>query len=342
MTTEDVYTFLYGQSGTEYNSTSLLWANANSSLSRKWSVITASNSFGSNRQMNDASHNHCRNLGIYNLNSSFYNYNDFESYVRKVYECIYTTNVIKIKNIATTTDYATYDLGIYSYPVLLNMGLKLNGTNLNIVMKDSSGGDVSGVSPWNSILATYSNMTNDYFTSSFHWGKTRHFGAGHNSSIHGATGMYSKYFLTPNTLGVTYVPLSVLKPNFIGLLQTNIQLNKVSGGDSKLGKDEFKKTITESIGCVGTSVYKTSSGVVANDSQEHITTSNEDIINDGDIEYDLKSVKVKVEYFDCDFYYDKTIPNVISRIEGAVPNWKNDDGSNYGKDSGIYASQVSN
>ena len=191
------------------------------------------------------------------------------------------------------------------------------------------------------MLDKASNETNDYFSGSFHWGKTRQFGAGQTSSKSGVTGNYSKYFLTPNTLGVTYVPLSVVKPNFIGLLKTKVQLNKVSGGDG-IQKGEIQQIVTESIGCIDTDVYDKTQGVVANESEKHHVSSTENIINDGDIEYDLNSVRVKVEYFDCDFYNDNEINQVVSRIEGAVPNWKNSDGSNYGKSTGLFLSQNEN
>ena len=336
MTTEDVYEFLYGESGTEFDK--LAWANKNNSVF----LHTGKEDKGDiGRFMNTDSINAARSLGGLTVQNK--DMNDFQSYVEAVYDAIYTSGYIKKKS----NDYnSNYTLTNYSYPVLMNMGLKTSSANLSSILFYENTGvlsqsPVSHTKNWNDMLDIASNETNDYFSGSFHWGKTRQFGAGQTSSKSGVTGNYSKYFLTPNTLGVTYVPLSVVKPNFIGLLKTKVQLNKVSGGDG-IQKGEIQKIVTESIGCIDTDVYDKTQGVVANKSEKHHVSSTENIINDGDIEYDLNSVRVKVEYFDCDFYNDNEINQVVSRIEGAVPNWKNSDGSNYGKSTGLFLSQNEN
>ena len=336
MTTEDVYEFLYGESGTEFDK--LAWANKNNSVF----LHTGKEDKGDiGRFMNTADSNACRALGSMNQDSNYFVYNDFELYLKSVYDAIYTSGYIKKKS----DDYnSNYTLSNYSYPVLMNMGLKTRSANLSSIFYENTGvlsqSPVSHTKKWNDMLDKASNETNDYFSGSFHWGKTRQFGAGQTSSKSGVTGNFSKYFLTPNTLGVTYVPLSVVKPNFIGLLKTKVQLNKVSGGDG-IQKGEIQKIVTESIGCIDTDVYDKTQGVVANESEKHHVSSTENIINDGDIEYDLNSVRVKVEYFDCDFYNDNEITQVVNRIEGAVPNWKKDD-SNYGKSTGLFLSQNEN
>lgn len=334
MTTEDVYEFLYGQSGTEFDE--LAWANKNNSVFQHTSKESHGNT---DRRMNTADFNACRDLGGLTVQNK--DMNNFQSYVEAVYDAIYTSGYIKKKS----DDYnSNYTLSNYSYPVLMNMGLKPSNSPLSskpILFYEDTGVLSTPTRKWNDMLDKASNETNDYFSGSFHWGKTRQFGAGQTSSKSGVTGNYSKYFLTPNTLGVTYVPLSVVKPNFIGLLKTKVQLNKVSGGDG-IQKGEIQKIVTESIGCIDTDVYDKTQGVVANESEKHTVSSTENIINDGDIEYDLNSVRVKVEYFDCDFYNDNEINQVVSRIEGAVPNWKNSDGSNYGKSTGLFLSQNEN
>lgn len=337
MTTEDVYEFLYGESGTEFDK--LAWANKNNSVF----LHTEKEEKGDiGRFMNTDSINAARSLGGLSLKDEYNkDMNDFQSYVEAVYDAIYTSGYIKKKS----NDYnSNYTLTNYSYPVLMNMGLKTRSANLSstpILFYENTGVLSTPTRKWNDMLDKASNETNDYFSGSFHWGKTRQFGAGQTSSKSGVTGNYSKYFLTPNTLGVTYVPLSVVKPNFIGLLKTKVQLNKVSGGDG-IQKGEIQKIVTESIGCIDTDVYDKTQGVVANESEKHHVSSTENIINDGDIEYDLNSVRVKVEYFDCDFYNDNEINQVVSRIEGAVPNWKNSEGSNYGKSTGLFLSQNEN
>ena len=336
MTTEDVYEFLYGESGTEFDK--LAWANKNNSVF----LHTDKEDKGDiGRFMNTDSINAARSLGGLTVQNK--DMNNFQSYVEAVYDAIYTSGYIKTKS----NDYnSNYTLTNYSYPVLMNMGLKTRSANLSSIFYENTGvlsqSPVSHTHNWNQMLDASNTETNDYFSGSFHWGKTRQFGAGQTSSKSGVTGNYSKYFLTPNTLGVTYVPLSVVKPNFIGLLKTKVQLNKVSGGDG-IQKGEIQKIVTESIGCIDTDVYDKTQGVVANESEKHHVSSTENIINDGDIEYDLNSVRVKVEYFDCDFYNDNDeINQVVSRIEGAVPNWKNSEGSNYGKSTGLFLSQNEN
>ena len=338
MTTEDVYEFLYGESGTEFDK--LAWANKNNSVF----LHTGKEDKGDiGRFMNTDSINAARSLGGLSLKDEYNkDMNDFQSYVEAVYDAIYTSGYIKTKS----NDYnSNYTLTNYSYPVLMNMGLKTHSANLDSILFYENTGvlsqsPVSHTHNWNQMLDASNTETNDYFSGSFHWGKTRQFGAGQTSSKSGVTGNFSKYFLTPNTLGVTYVPLSVVKPNFIGLLKTKVQLNKVSGGDG-IQKGEIQKIVTESIGCIDTDVYDKTQGVVANESEKHHVSSTENIINDGDIEYDLNSVRVKVEYFDCDFYNDNEITQVVNRIEGAVPNWKKDD-SNYGKSTGLFLSQNEN
>ena len=311
--TEDIYEFLFGEDGTEFFDDNLIWANKNSSIYIQWHNKSVFTQNVKTRLMNTKSVNAYSNTG------KCAEYNDFDSFAKHVYNTVYTNGILKEYN----SDYTSnYNLDYVSYPALLNMGLKFrSNSSPSIDIYNSSNSKIKKVSsiPWNTLLSTTSKYTNDYFVSSFHVGKVRQFGAGRYSSRSGSMGgMYSKYFLTPHSLGVTYVPLSVLKPNFIALLKTKIQLNKVSGGEIESAKD-LKTVIQESIGCLDTDVYDTTSGVVANESQKHVTDSDEDIINDGDIEYDLNSIKVKVEYFDCDFYNEDEIDEVINRIEGAVP-----------------------
>lgn len=332
MTTEDVYEFLYGESGSQFASPTLSWANRNNSV---WNLAQRNNNGSVGRMMNTSGSNAFRG----NLSPKGYQLNDFESYVNHVLDVVYTSNYLKKQS---NDKNSNYTLQGYSYPVLLNMGLKMRRSNPEYSAYALNGGTKEPPIQWNTLLDVNSERTNDYFTSSFHWGKVRQFGAGQTSSKTGiSNGMYSKYFLTPNTLGVTYIPLSVVKPSFIGLVKAKVQLNKVSGGEIGTNKD-LRDVVKEALGCLETSVYDTSKGVVANVSQSHITDSDEQIVNDGDIEYDLNSVKVKVEYFDCNFYNDYGISQVVSRLEGAVPNWKNVSGSNYGKDAGLFPTQSDN
>lgn len=323
-TVEKVYEFLYGESGTDYKAGQ--WYSYTSSLNSVYNSVHSSTL----RQMNDSDNNAAYN----DLSTKGKKLNDFQTYVKKVYDSIYTTNIIKHNETSTNTN-TNYSISQYSYPVLLNMGLNLRSTtisNMNVWKIEDNGtaSKSTTLTNWDSLLD--SNMyTNDFFLGSFHWGKTRQFGAGQTTS-NSAYNKWSKYFLTPNTLGVTYVPLSVVKPSFIGLLKTKVQLNKASSGNATENNANFSQVIRDSLGCLDTTVYDTAHGVASNVSQQHQVQSNENIVNDGDIEYDLNTIQVKVEYFDCDFYTNTNeIDNVINRIEGAVPNWTTNDGTNHGK-----------
>src|SRR5699024_10172435 len=71
-----------------------------------------------------------------------------------------------------------------------------------------------------------------------------------------------------------------------------------------------QKVIDGGIGCLETSVYPDSDGSAV----EHADTGN--YINDGDIEYDLDSIKIDVDYKTVDFY-DKNNADVITRVIGS-------------------------
>lgn len=171
---------------------------------------------------------------------------------------------------------STYNLLSITVP-----SLALTGLNLSSYNKDTS------------------NRTNDFLSSSIHFGKS-------------ASGLATtQYFLTPFSLGVTYIPTEVLKPVFIGHLQQLVLYSKVKAVPTNHGNNA---DFNDGLGCISTSVYDNGSNA------SHLKGSSENIINDGEVEYDLSSAKVKVEYFYID-YYNNSHFNVVNRIEGATPRY---------------------
>ena len=171
----------------------------------------------------------------------------------------------------------SFEVQEVEYSVLDNMGLTFGG---------------------NSLTSNTSTKILDNFTMSFHAGKIN------------ASGSRSAYFLTPYSLGVTYVPVKVLKPVFIANLDTMARLQKASSG--KLASDsELKATFKSASDCIPTSIYDVDSNL------PKVHDSNSNIVTDGVIEYDLDSVKVKVDYFLANFY-SGAHKNVAAKIEGTV------------------------
>lgn len=160
-------------------------------------------------------------------------------------------------------------------PTLCNMGLKLD--------------DCNGVTNY---------YTADNFTSVDHKGKSY----GGESSV---------YYLTPYSLGVTYIPEDVLKVVFESNLDRLVRLNKCK--ITPTNESALLHTYASADGCVKTDVYEDS--VNAN---EHIVSSGRKIINDGQVEYDMNSLQVKVDYFVVDMY-DKANYKIVNELEGSTP-----------------------
>lgn len=123
------------------------------------------------------------------------------------------------------------------------------------------------------------------------------------------------YMLTPYSLGVTYVPIEVFKP----LVQNNLNLyarfsRLSSSGSSAVNTASVLATMKDATGCDGTNVYA-NGGVHAD---THVN-SGEYIVSDGDVEYDLSSVKVKIDYFAFDYtqaYQTDNLSKVITAVDG--------------------------
>ena len=270
-----VYEFLYGGTGSDYNHSSLSWANKNSQRKREYSSESWFSSNNRNVAVADFK-NFYNGIGKYQKSAGFLKY--------------------KISSKA-------YGLEAKTYPVLYNMGLSWMG----------------------GYTETGSEYTNDNFTSSGHVGKKR---LGQKNSL---------YYLTPKSLGVTYVPVDVLKPSFIANLDTIVRLNKLGGNTQHITADAADVLQSAST-CIATDVYTITSkktGTVEDGAANYVSNSDtnnelhkpssiyEDIVTDGLVEYDLSTVKVKVDYFYVDYAAVSDAEVIISKVNGAVQNFSN-------------------
>lgn len=140
-----------------------------------------------------------------------------------------------------------------------------------------------------------STITNDYLSSSVHFGKS-------------ASGIATtSYYLSPYSLGVTYVPTEVFKPLYIAHLEQLVRNKALTSGDVA--------NINQTTGCIGTSVYEGSDVYT-----EHSCSRTADIVNDGEVEYDLSTVQVKVDYFYVDFYNAANY-KIVNKIEGSTSQY---------------------
>lgn len=215
---------------------------------------------------------------------------NFKDFYDKIGKSIVVNGVVKVK----TGD--TYKTEYKSYPVLDNMGLDF--------------GD------------RCTSPTADYMTDNFcmseHAGKA-------------VKGRYTTYFLTPYSLGVTYVPLEILKPVFMGNLDTIARLQRVSSGGLDGNVDADFASASK---CNETSVY---TGTAFTQQHHHTDIDNYtpyinnyqapygiidnadkvQIVTDGNVEYVLNTVQMRVDYFTADFY-DTGYKNIVGRIEGSL------------------------
>lgn len=205
---------------------------------------------------------------------------EFKAFYENIGKEIKMRGTVKVKESAE--DFHT---GVAEFPTLWNMGLAFTGAGGTF----TAGG--------NEILT-------DNFCMSAHAGKNRGIG-------------YSAYYITPYSLGITYVPTKVLRPIFIANLDTIIRLEKLSSANLRERTiDEANAVLASVDGCVEPNVYA-GLGLVR---QQHINEDDHTIINDGNVEYDLDSTQVKVDYMLVDFY-NPTYREVVSRVEGAMSGY---------------------
>ncbi len=198
-------------------------------------------------------------------------------------------------------DYVSYQIDTERAPTLTAMGLELNSYN-----------------------SPNSSVTNDNFTSSFHIGKS-------------ANGTRSTYYLTPYSLGVTYIPKEVLLPAVLSHLDQLVRFHKsLNGGKANSGT---YSDYASADGCVtdytaitgqnsGIGWYVDDSGTVTNTQKSHrgrglyntnYTTRGTSIINDGLIEYDMSTVACKIDYFYIPNYYSDGNWRLVNFLEGSTP-----------------------
>lgn len=176
-----------------------------------------------------------------------------------------------------------YTLGLETYPVLANMGFEY--------MQD-----------YNKVS---SNVTSDNFTSTYHVGKATN---GQKKTV---------YFLTPTSLGVTYVPTEVLKPTFLANLDTLVRLRMLGSDPTNTSDDDIKSTMKQANKCIETNVYNGGTEQAVHTP----SSSSEFIVSDGNVEFDLSTAQVKVDYFYINFG-DTSLrtrtETIVSKINGAV------------------------
>lgn len=173
-------------------------------------------------------------------------------------------------------------------PVLANMGLDF---------KDSK------FDQYNSQDPSKVNYMMDNFCMSIHVGKY----------VHGSP---TVYFLTPYSLGVTYVPKKVVKPIFIANLDSIVRLQKLSGASAETMTNGtyIVDAINSASECDKPDVF---TGVTFAQADHH--TNYDNIISDGNVEYilDSDSVLFRIDYFLADFY-SASYKNTAAKIEGSL------------------------
>lgn len=213
----------------------------------------------------------------------------FREFYENIGKSIVTTGIVKAKNAD-----GSYSIVNKEYPVLTNMGLNLNDLN-----------EVS------------STEMMDNFCMSYHIGRN-------NKTASGTVIQKTKYYLSPASLGVTYVPIEVLKPMFVTNLDTLIRLQKLASADLKPTTD-VNSIFNSASGCISTEVYNGGTAEV------HTGGKSEVIVNDGVVEYDLSSAMVRVDYFKVDFWDTKN-KDIVARVNGSIGGY-NFDGSDKGLSS---------
>ena len=241
-TVEDIYTYLFGTSGSDYASAELKWANDSPDLGIVDPTIRVPNP-------------------------------EFLEFYNAIGKDIVENSYVKEKN------GTSYKVVQKKYPVLTNMGLKLNEYN-----------------------QTSSLITSDNFTSVVK--------SGHDEG---------SYFLTPYSLGVTYIPKDAFKTALLCNLENTIRFNGVRT-DPMYGADRINN-YSNADGCISTEVYDggtdaSGRSVASPDSAVHNTASTY-ILNDGDVEYDLSTLNCKIDYFLVD-YYDRNNYRIVNATEGAL------------------------
>lgn len=216
---------------------------------------------------------------------------DFSAFYDSIGATVRTRNYVRVK--LSDTD-SSVQVG--EYPTLLNMGLQFNtrtqGENNGT---DGSNVDIKGNTMSGEQIASNVNMMNSLK-------------AGKHKDVYGIDHK-SYYFLTPQSLGVTYVPISVVKPVFTAELDSLMRYDLIASGNGD--------NMNQATGCIDTSYYRNG----GNTPEKHISNG-ELITNNGDFEADLNSVKVKVDYYCVNVYTNRnSVGDVMTvALGGYIPN----------------------
>lgn len=234
--------------------------------------------------LNDRTQSAVRSMGLPSGSASRETSNSFYEYFNTVGKKITMKTAVKVRNLSS------FSIQTVEVPTLINMGLLLyDGTH--------------GNPNYNTVNSA---IINDNFIQATHVGKRR----GETNDA------YSKYYLTPYSLGVTYVPIKVFEPVLKSHLQQTALFNRLvfegyaETDGTVTDADYSQKVLDGGIGCIETSIYPDGGDTPV----EHADTGN--YINDGDIEYDLDSIKIDVDYKAVDFY-DENNADIITRVIGS-------------------------
>lgn len=213
-------------------------------------------------------------------------------------------NIISYQNVKKKAGTDSFKIEKISYPTLANMGLKLavGGSGAKVNRNDMGSIKLN-------VNKTDSTYALDNWHMSAHVGK----------KVAGGT-VTSKYYLTPYSLGVTYVPTNVFKTLLQSHLEQMVRFSKIKSGnisDDNMnaninwGDDTPISNMSTADGCIPTAIYN--NGVYT----PHVYTG-DSIVNDGYVEYDLDSLQVKVDYQLVDFYkYDNKTGTIVNRLLGS-------------------------
>lgn len=227
---------------------------------------------------------------------------------KSIYSTLYNSSALYSSDRVPVPEFKAYYEAVGKYVTSTISVKQKNGTSFSLVEKEvpllaNMGLELHDYNSWNS------NYSMPNYISSIKVGKKEL----SNNAV-----SYSYYFITPYSLGVTYIPTKVLYPTLLNNINTIVSLNKLAGGS--LSSDSDTKAILNSAqGCISTEVYTTG----GNTSAPHISEKNELIVNDGAIEYDLNSLRVSVDYVVVDFkdwQTNQSKQELLSRIEGCISN----------------------
>lgn len=151
------------------------------------------------------------------------------------------------------------------------------------------------------------DLVSDNFIMTKHIGKSRVQNGGESS----------RYYLTPYSLGVTYVPTEVFKPVLASHIQQMCLFGKLKDANSSV-----IDTFDSGIGCITTNIFSNGSNTPKKHSGDSNSSTNDGyagIVNDGYVEYDLSTLKTKVDYTVVNFY-DETnedTAKIVAKILGS-------------------------